>query len=88
MKTKNAGSKENLRKAHPSHKDTLKATKGPQARTTSSIPHPHAKKVTKGSSPIGIKGKVVKTAKPMKSKPAARPDMGNPAKIVFKRFGM
>lgn len=88
MKTKNAGSKENLRKAHPSHKDTLKATKGPQARTTSSIKHPHAKKVTKGSSPIGTKGKIVKTAKRPKTVKAGMPDMGNPAKTVWKRFGM
>lgn len=79
VKTKNAGSKENLRKAHPKHKDTLKATKGPQVRTTSSIAHSHAKKTTKKGNPVG-KGKVVQTTKGK--------DLGNPAKIVFKRFGM
>ena len=87
MKTKNAGSKENLRKAHPSHKDYTDNSTGIKVQDGGK-PVGNRGKVAKKASPIGTKGKVVKTAKRMKSKPAARPDMGNPAKIVFKRFGM
>ena len=47
------------------------------------------KKAAKKSSPIGTKGKVkVVEKRPTKNKKAVQPDMGNPGKIVFKRFGM
>lgn len=42
----------------------------------------------KKKNPVG-KGKAKVIAKrPTKSKKAAQPEMGNPGKIVFKRFGM
>lgn len=47
------------------------------------------KKVTKKASPIGTKGKSKAIAKrPTKSKKAVQPEMGNPGKTIFKRFGM
>ena len=54
----------------------MKATKGDR------------KKAVKKANPAG-KGKVKVIAKrPTKNKPAAQPEMGNPGKLVFKRFGM
>lgn len=89
MKTKNIGTKENLRKAHPNHKDYITDKQSGVQVKDGGKPIGERKKPSKRNSPVGTKGKKKEIAKrPTKNKKAAQPEMGNPGKIVWKRFGM